>query len=172
MSPRSFRFGEFELDMERYQLLHRGFGVKLENLPLQLLMLLVGRRGEIVSRQEIEEELWGKDVFVDVEQGINTAVRKIRRILREHPENPRYLQTVVGKGYRFFAADVVECHGATETSDFPTNHGTVTMEELGQAILGAAGLDGCATTLDSLGQGPQAPRPGKTERRSRPDPLC
>jgi DNA-binding winged helix-turn-helix (wHTH) protein len=173
MTPRSFRFGEFELDMKRYQLLRGGFSVRLENLPLQLLMLLIRRKGELVSRQEIEEELWGRDVFVDVTQGINTAVRKLRRVLRDHPEHPRYLQTVVGKGYRFFAADVVECLDAAETPDLPANHGhgTVTMEELGQAILGAAGLDGCATTLDSLSQGPQASKQGKAERPSRPDPL-
>lgn len=159
MSPRSFRFGEFELDTERYQLLRGGFSVKLENLPLQLLMLLVRRRGELVSRQEIEEEIWGKDVFVDVAQGINTAVRKIRRVLRDHPESPRYLQTVVGKGYRFLAADVLECRDAAETPDPPPDqsHGAVTMEELGQAILGAADLDGCSSTPDLVAQEQSAP---------------
>jgi DNA-binding winged helix-turn-helix (wHTH) protein len=169
MTPRSFRFGEFELDMKRYQLLRGGFSVKLENLPLQLLMLLVRRKGELVSRQEIEEELWGRDVFVDVTQGINTAVRKLRRVLRDHPEHPRYLQTVVGKGYRFFAADVVECHDATETPDSPANHGhgTVTMEELGQAILGAAGLDGCSSTSDLSSQESPAPRQNTRARLAR-----
>jgi DNA-binding winged helix-turn-helix (wHTH) protein len=129
----SYRFGEFELDLDRYQLLRRGTGVKLEGLPLQLLILLVRRNGSVVSRQEIESDLWGKDVFVDAEQGINTAIRKIRQVLRDRPQRPRYIQTVVGKGYRFLAADVIE---------YEAERNLVTMEELGQAIRAAAGLDG------------------------------
>ena len=129
----SYRFGEFELDLDRYQLLRRGTGVKLEGLPLQLLILLVRRNGSVVSRQEIESDLWGKDVFVDAEQGINTDIRKIRQVLRDRPQRPRYIQTVVGKGYRFLAADVIE---------YEAERNLVTMEELGQAIRAAAGLDG------------------------------
>lgn len=142
---RIFRFGEFALDMDRYQLQRRGFDVRLENLPLRLLMLLLNRRGQIVSRREIEEELWGRDVFVDVEQGINTAIRKIRQVLRDHPEKPRYLQTVVGKGYRFIAVEVVEEETAGPSAAISkTGNGgvAVTLEQLGQAILSAAGLDG------------------------------
>jgi DNA-binding winged helix-turn-helix (wHTH) protein len=143
MLARFVRFGEFELDREAYQLRRRGAAAKMENLPFQLLMLLVARRGDIVRRREIEEHLWGKDVFVDVEQGINTAIRKIRLALRDHSERPRYLQTVVGRGYRFIATDVVESElpgtGAS-TSKEDEIKGTVTLEELGQAILAAAGL--------------------------------
>jgi DNA-binding winged helix-turn-helix (wHTH) protein len=133
MALGAFGFGEFELDLDRYQLLRRGFAVKLEGLPLQLLILLVRRRGTVVTRQEIEASLWGKDVFIDAEQGINTAIRKIRQVLRDHPQRPRYIQTVVGKGYRFLAADVIE---------YEAERNMVTMEELGQAIRAAAGLDG------------------------------
>ena len=150
MLSRVFRFGEFTLDMDRYQLQRCGFDVRLENLPLQLLMLLLNRRGQIVSRREIEEELWGRDVFVDVEQGINTAIRKIRQVLRDHPERPRYLQTVVGKGYRFIAVEVVEDETGSSTAAIskPENgSAAVTLEELGQAILSAAGLD---STLPNL----------------------
>src|SRR5216684_9218929 len=77
--------------------------VKLEKLPMELLLLLLGRRGELVTREVIIARLWGEDVFVDTEQGINTAIRKIRQALRDDPEQPRFLQTVVGKGYRFIA---------------------------------------------------------------------
>ena len=145
MLSRIFRFGEFALAMDRYQLQRRGFDVRLENLPLRLLMLLLNRRGQIVSRREIEEELWGRDVFVDVEQGINTAIRKIRQVLRDHPEKPRYLQTVVGKGYRFIAVEVVEDETAgpgAAISETGNGSVAVTLEQLGQAILSAAGLDG------------------------------
>ncbi len=76
---------------------------------MELLILLVQRRGELVSREEIAGRLWRKDVFVDVDQSINTAVRKIRVVLRDDPENPRFVETVVGKGYRF-AAPVI-CNG-------------------------------------------------------------
>ena len=64
-------------------------------------MLLLEKDGQIVSRQEIVERLWGRDVFLDTEHGINTAVRKIRAALREDIEHPRFIQTVSGKGYRF-----------------------------------------------------------------------
>lgn len=76
---------------------------------MELLILLLERQGELVSREEIAERLWGKDVFVDVEHGINTAVRKIRLVLHDDPEKPRFVETVVGKGYRFAAA--VSCDG-------------------------------------------------------------
>jgi DNA-binding winged helix-turn-helix (wHTH) protein len=77
----------------------RGVALKLENVPLQLLLLLVEKTGQVVSRKEIAERLWGKGVFVDVEQGINTAIRKIRLVLEDHVEQPRYVQTLVGKGH-------------------------------------------------------------------------
>ena len=70
---------------------------------MELLILLVQRRGELVSREEIAQCLWGKDVFLDVDHSINTAVRKIRIVLRDDPEKPRFVETVVGKGYRFAA---------------------------------------------------------------------
>jgi DNA-binding winged helix-turn-helix (wHTH) protein len=149
MASRVLTFGEFTLDMDRYQLQHRGCAVKLENLPLQLLMLLVNRRGQLVSRREIEEELWGRDVFVDVEQGINTAIRKIRQVLRDHPEKPRYLQTVVGKGYRFIDVEILEgesCEPGVATS----KPEAITPEQLGQAILSAAGLESILPNLSRL----------------------
>jgi Tol biopolymer transport system component/DNA-binding winged helix-turn-helix (wHTH) protein len=77
--------------------------LRLEKLPMELLILLVQRRGELVSRDDIAGCLWGKDVFLDVDHSINTAVRKIRVALRDDPEKPRFVETVVGKGYRFAA---------------------------------------------------------------------
>jgi DNA-binding winged helix-turn-helix (wHTH) protein len=68
---------------------------------MELLILLAEKDGDVVSREEIVERLWGKDVFLDTEHGINTAIRKIRQALRDDPDNPRFLQTVTGKGYRF-----------------------------------------------------------------------
>ena len=75
---------------------------------MELLLLLVERKGELVSREEISQRLWGADVFVDVDLGINTAVRKVRTALRDDPEKPRFVETVIGKGYRFAAPVIGE----------------------------------------------------------------
>jgi DNA-binding winged helix-turn-helix (wHTH) protein len=99
-------------------------------------MFLVEKRGELVTREEISAQLWSKDVFVDVEQGINTAVRKIRRALADDVGEPRYLQTVVGRGYRFVSPTAEE----DGTSPAPVAF-AVSGEELGRAIMTAAGLD-------------------------------
>jgi TolB-like protein/DNA-binding winged helix-turn-helix (wHTH) protein len=97
------QFDEFSLDCDRYELLRSGRPVKLERIPMELLILLATRDGNLVTRHEIIERLWGKDVFVDTEHGINTAIRKLRLVLRDDPEKPRFVQTVTGKGYRFVA---------------------------------------------------------------------
>jgi Tol biopolymer transport system component/DNA-binding winged helix-turn-helix (wHTH) protein len=97
------KFGEFELDFDRYQLRRAGKGLKLEKMPMELLILLATRNGHLVTRSEIVERLWGKDVFVDTERGINTVIRKIRQVLNDNPELPRFVETVTGKGYRFIA---------------------------------------------------------------------
>jgi TolB-like protein/DNA-binding winged helix-turn-helix (wHTH) protein len=100
--PLSFyKFGEFELDSARFELRRNGQILKLERIPMDLLILLAEKDGKVASRQEIIERLWGKDIFVDTEHGINTAIRKIRAALREDAERPRFVQTVLGKGYRF-----------------------------------------------------------------------
>ena len=70
---------------------------------MELLFLLVQRRGELVTREEVADRLWGTTVFVDIDQSINTAVRKVRMVLRDDPDNPHFIETVVGKGYRFAA---------------------------------------------------------------------
>ena len=97
---------------------------------MQLLILLVSREGELVTRNEIAKELWSSEVFVDTEHGINTAIRKIRNILRDDPESPSFIQTVPAMGYRFIAPlhtlSTQAANGTklshdpiTENSDFP-----------------------------------------------------
>src|SRR5215469_539312 len=100
----SYKFGQFELDSARFELRRGEQVLKLERIPMELLLLLVDANGELVTREEIVDRLWGKDVFVDTEHGINTAIRKIRNVLRDDPERPRFVQTVTGKGYRFVAS--------------------------------------------------------------------
>ncbi len=98
-----FRFDEFELDVAAYALRRAGQRIKLEKIPMEVLVLLVRNAGILVNRTEIHAALWGSDVFVDEGAAINTAVRKIRRALGDDVEHPRFIETVVGKGYRFIA---------------------------------------------------------------------
>jgi TolB-like protein/tetratricopeptide (TPR) repeat protein len=100
-SPQGFRFGDYELDLGAYELRRRGRPVRLERRPMDLLILLLERRHQLVARTDIVERLWGTEVFVDVEMGINTAVRKVRQALRDAPTTPTFVQTVPNKGYRF-----------------------------------------------------------------------
>lgn len=131
MPAKRVRFDDYELDFGRFQLLRAGEPVRLEGLPLQLLMFLVERQRQLVTREQIADALWGKDVFVDVEQGINTAIRKVRMALLDDSDQPHYLQTVVGRGYRFVAdVSVDEGDGTFKISP----------EEFGQAIMAAAGI--------------------------------
>src|SRR5206468_12303047 len=95
--------GDFELDLSAYELRRSGVPLKLERIPMELLLLLIERRGELVTREQIIERIWGKDVFLDTESGINAAVRKIRQVLKDDPDRPRFVLTVTGKGYRFVA---------------------------------------------------------------------
>jgi len=95
------RFDEFELDLRAYQLRRSGRTLKLERIPMEVLCLLVERQGQLVTREEIIEKLWGKDVFLDTDNAINTAIRKIRQVLKDDSEQPRFIQTVTGRGYRF-----------------------------------------------------------------------
>lgn len=130
MAEKKVRFGEFELDFGHFQLYRKGEVVFLEGLPLQLLMYLVDNQRQLVTREQIADALWGKDVFVDIEQGINTAVRKIRIALEDDSAQPRFLQTVVGRGYRFVAV----CEDDAAEIKFSA-------EELGRAVMAAAGLN-------------------------------
>ena len=98
-----YRFLDFELDCARHELRRGGAAVKLENLPFDLLVLVVESNGDLVTRERIVERLWGAGIYQDTEQGINTAIRKIRQALQDDPQQPQYLQTVVGRGYRFIA---------------------------------------------------------------------
>jgi DNA-binding winged helix-turn-helix (wHTH) protein len=140
MPEKKVRFGEFELDFGRFQLFCSGQPVRLEGLPLQLLMFLIENQGQLVTREQIADALWGKDVFVDVEQGINTAIRKIRMALDDDSAQPQFLQTVVGRGYRFVGVTSVEADQGRPASDTPAPP-VFSGEELGRAIMAAAGLD-------------------------------
>lgn len=96
-------FDQFELDLNSYELRKSGRVIKLEKLPMELLILLAESHGQLVTREQIIQRLWGENVFVDTRQGINTAIRKLRIAVQDDSENPRLLQTVPGRGYRLLA---------------------------------------------------------------------
>ena len=100
----TLRFGDFELDPAAFELRRDGRVVRLGRQPMDVLLLLIERRGQLVSRAEIIDRLWGKDVFVDVDTGVNTAISKIRQALRDSADAPLFVETVAGRGYRFVAA--------------------------------------------------------------------
>jgi TolB-like protein/DNA-binding winged helix-turn-helix (wHTH) protein/Flp pilus assembly protein TadD len=98
------RFGEdFEVDLAARRLQRGSHPLKLERIPLEILVLLLEHRGEIVTRDEIVAKVWGTSVFLDTDNSIRGAVRKIRQVLKDNPEFPRFIQTVTGQGYRFIA---------------------------------------------------------------------
>jgi len=102
-SQSTLRFGEFELDISAYELRRGGQPVHLERQPMDLLILLVERHRQLVWRADIAKRLWDPGVFVDVEMGVNTAIRKVRQALRDSRESPAFIETISGKGYRFIA---------------------------------------------------------------------
>jgi TolB-like protein/DNA-binding winged helix-turn-helix (wHTH) protein len=98
-----YQFGDFSLDCGKFELCRKGHRLKLERKPLELLVLLVSNHGQVVNRDEIARCLWEREVFVDIEHGINTAIRKIRQVLGDSSDLPRFVQTISGSGYRFIA---------------------------------------------------------------------
>lgn len=111
-----YKFGPYELDSSRFELRCGDRPLKLEPIPTKLLILLLEKKGQVVSRPEIIERLWGKDVFLDTEHGINTSVRKIRRVIKEDVGRPRFIQTISGKGYRFLPDEVTTNSEGTAAS--------------------------------------------------------
>ena len=120
----TYRFGQFELDIAAYELRHEGRPVQLERRPMELLILLVERRSDLVSRADIVKRLWGADVFVDVDMGVNTAIRKVRQALGDSPEATTFITTVSGKGYRF-TAPVVDADRTARPARSPLNAVTI-----------------------------------------------
>src|SRR5580658_4460153 len=92
---------EVEVDLGRYELRRSGRRIKLEKKPMELLIFLLERREQLVSREEIVKRLWRSDLFIDTEKNVNNIVRKLRSALGDNADRPRFLETVVGKGYRF-----------------------------------------------------------------------
>jgi Tol biopolymer transport system component/DNA-binding winged helix-turn-helix (wHTH) protein len=101
---RVIRFSVFEVDLRAGELRRNGIKVKLQNQPFQILTLLLEQRGKIVTRGELQSRLWSADTFVDFDNGLNSAIRRLRDALGDTAENPTFVETLGRRGYRFIAA--------------------------------------------------------------------
>src|SRR3984957_15093135 len=132
-----------ELDLGRYELRRNGRRLKIEKKPMELLIFLVAHRNQLVSRPDIVFKLWRSDLFIDSEPNLNNVVRKLRTVLADNPAKPRFLETVVGKGYRFigpvrvFDAQPPPSHLASRAAsrDSDSSHATTHIERPSLAIL-------------------------------------
>jgi TolB-like protein/DNA-binding winged helix-turn-helix (wHTH) protein/Tfp pilus assembly protein PilF len=102
-SPRTIRFGVFELDLRSGELQKQGRKIRLEGQPVQVLMCLLENPGELVTREELHRKLWPADTFVNFEHGLNAAVKRLRQALSDSADNPRFIETLPRRGYRFIA---------------------------------------------------------------------
>src|SRR5437660_9383368 len=100
-SCRVLRFGSFEAEVNAGELRKQGLKVKLQDQPFQILVMLLERPGELVTREEIQQKLWPGDTFVDFDHGLNNAVNRLREALGDSAETPRFIETLPRKGYRF-----------------------------------------------------------------------
>lgn len=141
---RIWQFGVFELDQRAGELRKRGVRIKLQDQPLRILCALLDRPGEFVSRESLKSVLWPKNTFVEFERGLNAAVAKLRQALGDSAENPRFIETLAGRGYRFLApthevmptktrsADPVPALNASPTMNFASK--PITLVERDQEL--------------------------------------
>jgi DNA-binding winged helix-turn-helix (wHTH) protein len=114
---RRYRFGKFEADPATGELRRQGILIKLNAQPFQVLLLLLERPGELLTREQISRALWPDGTFVDYEHGVNSAVNRIREALGDTAGNPRFIETLARRGYRFVAP--VECIGSNAAPELP-----------------------------------------------------
>src|SRR5690348_13976421 len=107
------RFGAFEINLQSGELYKNGTRLRLTGQPFHVLAALVERAGEIVTREELHSKLWPSDTFVDFDHGLNNAVARIREILNDSSDAPRYVETIPRRGYRFVAP--VDTQAASDT---------------------------------------------------------
>ncbi len=133
--PRAVRFGVFEFDLRSGELHKQGRRIRLEGQPVQVLIKLLERPGELIAREELQKELWPSDTFVNFEQSLNAAVKRLRQALGDSPANPRFVETLARRGYRFIAP----VSGLAESTSLPASPAT-TVRSL--AVLPFGNTDG------------------------------
>ena len=132
------RFGVFEVDLRAGELTKRGLRIKLQEQPFQVLAMLLEKPGELVTREELRQKIWGQTV-VDFDHGLNKAINKIREALGDSAENPRFVETVARRGYRFLA-DVTPIDTAANTQPGPETEGLVALPDSHRVELAGVGV--------------------------------
>ena len=165
---RSLRFGVFEVDLRAGELRRSGMKVKLQEQPFQVLAQLLERPGEVVTREEMRDRLWRSDTFVDFDHSLNAAIRRLRDALGDSAENPRFVETVARRGYRFLApvsapsgsetalAAVVAINAATPVGPPIGRHTKWLLGGLGSIVLVLLGI--------GLGMHFGRPQPGELKK--------
>src|ERR1700675_4372366 len=102
-ASKTIRCGVFEIDLKAFELRKHGLRLKLAEQPFQILAILLEKPGDIITREELRERLWPGDTFVDFDHGLNNAVMRLREVLGDSPESPRFIETLPRRGYRFIA---------------------------------------------------------------------
>ena len=115
-APRIFRFGVFEVDPGEGELRKSGLRIKLQDQPLQVLVILLERPGETVTREELQRRLWSADTFVDFDHSLNSAIKKLREALGDRSESPQFIETLHRRGYRFIAPVEMQTSADFETT--------------------------------------------------------
>jgi DNA-binding winged helix-turn-helix (wHTH) protein/Tol biopolymer transport system component len=133
------RFGQFEVQLSEEKLLKRGVPVRIENLPFQVLSALLDRPGELVSREELRGRLWPNGTYVDFDEGLNTAIRKLRYSLGDSAESPLFIETLPRRGYRFVAPvaiipAVLQHPGETPTAVGKSGNGQGTLPQISARV--------------------------------------
>src|SRR6516164_8665142 len=126
------RFGAFEVDLRTSELRKNGLKIRLQDQPFQVLSLLIRHAGDIVTRDDVRVSVWPGDTFVDFDHALNTAVKKIRAALGDEADNPRFVETVPRRGYRFIAH--VETNGVRATPSEPPSQTVITRAYLYRAF--------------------------------------
>jgi DNA-binding winged helix-turn-helix (wHTH) protein len=117
-----YRFGVFEADETTGELRRKGIRIKLNAQPFQLLCMLAARPGELLTREEISRELWPAETFVDFDHGVNSAINRIREALGDTAANPRFVETLARRGYRFIApVERISPDGSTPPASTPSD---------------------------------------------------
>src|SRR6266478_9954325 len=109
------RFGPFCVDLHTHELRKDAIKLRLVGQPFEILAMLLGRPGELVTREELRERLWPGDTFVDFDHGLNNAVMRLREVLGDSSDRPRFIETLPRRGYRFIAP-IEEIHSAAASS--------------------------------------------------------
>src|SRR2546425_5473682 len=100
-ASRVLQFGAFEVDLRAGELRKSGARIKLQEQPFQILVMLLEKPGEVITREELQQKLWPADTFVDFDDGLNTAIKKLRDTLGDSADSPRFIETLPRRGYRF-----------------------------------------------------------------------